>query len=241
MDWKQSTVAPDGTHHVLSGKPFYPERFEEVLSFHEPGLASVNANDQGWHIRVDGTPAYQKRYTRTFGFYEGVATVTEDGQWFHISPKALPIYKKRYAWCGNFQEGRCTVRLQDGSYRHIGLTGKSIGENSWRYAGDYRHGIAVVQNDAGQSTHIDYEGNLLHGKWFHDLDVFHKGFARGRDEAGWHHINLNGNPIYSDRFAMVEPFYNGQARVERFDGGLEVIDETGKSIAELRRGLLNEQ
>lgn len=33
---------------------------------------------------------------------------------------------------------------------------------------------------------------------------------------------------------MVEPFYNGQARVERFDGGLEIIDETGMTVQELR-------
>jgi len=36
------------------------------------------------------------------------------------------------------------------------------------------------------------------------------------------------------RFAAVEPFYNGQARVERMDGRLEVIDETGKFLIELR-------
>jgi len=33
---------------------------------------------------------------------------------------------------------------------------------------------------------------------------------------------------------MVEPFYNNQARVERFDGGLEVIDEQGNNVLELR-------
>ena len=33
---------------------------------------------------------------------------------------------------------------------------------------------------------------------------------------------------------MVEPFYNSQARVERFDGGLEIINETGMTVRELR-------
>lgn len=36
------------------------------------------------------------------------------------------------------------------------------------------------------------------------------------------------------RFAAVEPFYSGQARMERFDGGLEVIDESGVLTTELR-------
>jgi hypothetical protein len=40
--------------------------------------------------------------------------------------------------------------------------------------------------------------------------------------------------MYSRRFAMVEPFYNGQARVETFDGGHEVIDERANSLVLLR-------
>ena len=38
----------------------------------------------------------------------------------------------------------------------------------------------------------------------------------------------------------MEPFYNGQARVERFDGGLEVIDETGVRVVDLRLALKSE-
>jgi trans-aconitate methyltransferase len=77
---------------------------------------------------------------------------------------------------------------------------------------------------------------VVHDQWFLDLDVFHKGFARTRDEDGWTHVDLRGRPAYSRRFAAVEPFYNGQARVERLDGGLEVIDESGHALQELRAG-----
>ncbi|MEZ4226804.1 MAG: hypothetical protein R3B13_38030 [Polyangiaceae bacterium] len=66
--------------------------------------------------------------------------------------------------------------------------------------------------------------------------MFHKGFARARDEHGWTHVDAQGCPAYSRRFQAVEPFYNGQARVERFDGGLEVIDEGGVTLVELRGG-----
>src|SRR6185295_9439730 len=34
--------------------------------------------------------------------------------------------------------------------------------------------------------------------------------------------------------------YNGQSRVERFDGGLEVIDETGRTVVELRAAQVDE-
>ena len=92
----------------------------------------------------------------------------------------------------------------------------------------------MVQSDDGRSTHIDPHGTQVHGGRFLDLDVFHKGCARARDDDGWMHVDLAGHPLYRRRFAAVEPFYNGQARVERFDGGLEVIDETGARVVELR-------
>jgi hypothetical protein len=87
---------------------------------------------------------------------------------------------------------------------------------------------------------MDASGRLVHDCWFLDLDVFHKRFARARDEDGWFHIDVRGTPAYRRRFASVEPFYNGQARVERFDGGLEVISEAGETLVELRPALRNE-
>lgn len=132
------------------------------------------------------------------------------------------------------------VREPDGDYLHITPAGAMAYAERFRYVGDFRDGIAVVQGEDGRSTHIDRNGGRVHGRWFLDLDVFHKGFARARDDDGWMHIDIAGNPRYTRRFAAVEPFYNGQARVERFDGGLEVIDETGFTLIELRPALRSE-
>jgi SAM-dependent methyltransferase len=104
----------------------------------------------------------------------------------------------------------------------------------YAYAGDYREGSAVAQEDSGLHLHIDREGWPLNDRRFLDLDVFHKGYARARDERGWHHVDMKGAPLYACRFAAVEPFYNGQARVEREDGALAVIDERGDTVRELR-------
>jgi hypothetical protein len=227
-------VAADHSHHVLEGQPLYAERFDEVLKFHAPGLAPVRRGTEAWHINVSGNPAYTRRFRRTFGFYEDRAAVMSEAGWHHLRPNGEDLYPERYAWCGNYQGGRCTVRDGDGLYRHLDLEGQPAYPERWRYAGDYRDGIAVVQGSDGRSTHIDAAGHLLHGRWFLDLDVFHKGFARARDEAGWMHIDGLGQPLSPHRFAMVEPFYNGQARVERLDGALELIDEQGATVLLLR-------
>lgn len=235
MSWRALRVSDGGTHHVdAAGDPAYGERFEEVLKFHAPGLAPVRREGKAWHVRPDGSAAYEPRFDRTFGYYDGLASVRTRHGWFHITVTGEPVYRERYGWCGNFQEGRCPVRSDSGAYHHIQRDGCAAYPERWSYAGDYRDGIAVVQAADGRSTHIDPAGKLVHGNWFLDLDVFHKGLARARDDGGWTHADVRGRPIYPRRFMTVEPFYNGQARVERFDGALEVIDERGLSVAELR-------
>ena len=229
-----------GTHHIREGVQLYRERFDEVLRFHDPGLAAVRRGGQAWHVRSDGAAAYARRFERTFGFYEGLAAAAAQAGWRHIRPDGTDLYQTRYAWCGNFQGGRCTVREPGGTYLHITIEGVPAYSARWRYAGDFRDGAAVVQSGDGRSTHIDPRGEPVHGAWFLDLDVFHKGRARARDEDGWMHIDASGGPLYRRRFAAVEPFYNGQARVERFDGGLEVIDATGSTVVELRLALKSE-
>lgn len=234
IEWSDLQVAPDRTHHVLNGRPAYDVRFLEVLKFHAPGLAPALSDDGAMHIGCDGRPAYRQRYQRTFGFYEGLAAVQAEDGWHHVRRDGEAHHADRYAWCGNYQGGRCTVRQADGSYFHLTSEGSPAYTERWRYAGDFRDGIAVVQRDDGLHSHIDACGALVHGRWFVDLDVFHKGFARARNRAGWTHIDATGRPVHQRRFAAVEPFYNGQARVERFDGGLEVVDEGGRMLVELR-------
>ncbi|MBK6516937.1 MAG: methyltransferase [Polyangiaceae bacterium] len=235
MSWRSWTISSDSTHHVDErGASVYAARFDEVLKFHEPGLAAVRRGVLAWHIRADGASGYERRFTRTFGFYGGVAAVVDADGWHHIKADGQDAYPQRYAWCGNVQEGWSPVREGDGSYHHIDIEGRPAYQERWRYAGDFRGGVAVVQADHGRSTHIDRRGSRIHDRWFVDLDVFHKGFARARDDRGWAHIDVKGCAAYARRFAAVEPFYNGQARVERHDGALEIISENGVTILELR-------
>ena len=233
--WQHCTVAADGTHHLRAGQALYPQRFFWVLKFHDPGLAAVGDLSGAYHIDVLGQPAYPARFRRTFGFYEGLAAViAKDGNWLHIRPDGTPLNTTRYGFCGNFQESRCVVREKDGSSFHITSAGLPAYAERYRYAGDYRDECAVVQRADGLHSHIDRDGQLVHGHWFIDLDVFHKGLARARDDRGWHHIDQTGAAIYGARFSMVEPFYNGIARVETNDGALLLITEEGHTQQQLR-------
>ena len=231
------TVSSCKTHHLdQQGKPLYSQRFDQVLSFHEPGLAPVSLNGLAWHVCLNGTNAYAGRFERTFGFYCGFAAAIREGKWLHIRPDGQSLYAERYLFVGNFQDDYCTVCDTEGRYFHIDFCGQPLYPRRWRYCGDFREGVAVVQGNDGLSTHINVSGELVHGQWFMDLDVFHKGFARARDINGWHHVNQTGEPIYTQRYSQVEPFYNGCSRVEAQDGCLQVIEESGCVLRELRSG-----
>jgi len=234
MKISEITIAPNETHHLYQGEAFYPQRYHSVLKFHAPGVSPVTDDSGAYHIDLKGKPLYYERFEKTFGFYSDIAAVKTAEGWCHISLSGQPIYQERYLWCGNYQDGYCVVENSQHEFFHINQEGQALYINKYAYVGDFRDGIAVVQNQEGFYTHITQSGELLHAQYFLDLDVYHKGFARAKDQNGYCHIDMHGNPIYTDRYQLVEPFYNGIARVEREDGAILRINESGKVLQQLR-------
>ncbi|PWI47105.1 methyltransferase [Candidatus Heimdallarchaeota archaeon B3_Heim] len=230
MDLKDIIIASDESHHLYKRKPMYSQRFRKVLKFHPPGFAPVYDDTGTYHIRMDGTPAYRKRFIATFGFYYSLAAVITQNGWTHINPSGEYVYNERHSWVGNYQYGYCAIRDKKGYYFHIDMQGSPLYSEKHLYAGDFRDGIAVVRLKNGLCTHIDPQGKIIHNKMFEDLDVYHKGFARAHERNGWFHIDVNGNPVYTEKYLMVEPFYNGQSLVHRYNGEVGVINEQGKWI-----------
>ncbi len=226
MNWKDISVSLDNTHYFYKGCPVFDKKFLDALKFHPPGLAAVKDLSGAYHIDCNGNAAYSDRYSRTFGFYCGLAAVVQEDRWFHINEKGQRVYPHFYQWAGNYQEDICTVR-NDCKYYHINLHGAKIYASRYDYCGDFKDGIACVKISENCFMHIDSKGDFINGKSFWDLGVFHKNFATAKDINGWHHIDKNGNELYSDRFLMVEPFYNGFALVTRFDNKKIIIDEKG--------------
>lgn len=241
MDKRELKVSEDGTHHTLDGAPAYSRRYYHVEKFHPPGLAPVLDKSGAYHIRETGKPAYERRFLRIFGFYEGRAAVVSGEGWHHIRPDGSDLYSERYSWAGNFQEGRCTVRGTDRTYVYIDSKGARVGSDSYLYAGDFRDHVAVVRGQDGLCTHINMDGKPVHGKRFLDLDVYHKGYARARDSRGWFHVDSNGDAAYSERFAEVEPFYNGFAYVRDFSSRVGIVGENGKWIHTVASASLDER
>ena len=235
----KTLLSPCGQHHLSAqGNRLYLNEFDKVLPFHNSEhnkqLAPVKCNNQAWHILLDGSPAYEERFDETFGFYCGLSAVIKTGKWFHIHSDGSPAYPESYSFAGNFQQDVSVVCDDKNQYFHIDKTGKPLYQSVWRYCGDFRECSAVVQSDKGLNTHILSNGKFLHEQWFLDLDVYHKGYARAKDQEGWHHIDGLGREVYSARYANIEPFYNGCARVEAHCGSILIIDEIGNVIRNIK-------
>jgi len=228
-NWKDIKVNAQNNGFEIVGQATF-KLYLEVLKFHAPGFAPV-CDETGWfHIDTNGETFYTERYLRAFGYYCNRATVWSQAGWFHIDVDGESIYKEKYSWCGNYQSNICTVRDLKNNYFHIGLDGERLYLENYLYAGDFRDGIGCVRKQNGNFIHIATEGTQVHPYEYLDLGVFHKGFATARDKNGWLHINQKGEPIYSRRFSLIEPFYNGFALVETNEGAKEVIDEKGKTV-----------
>ena len=220
-------LSDDRTHYIYEGNPLYDKRFQNVMSFHDPGIAPVK-DEGGWYfIDLDGKHLFRKKFIEAFGFYDRLAAVRDNTGCYHIDLDGNPAYEMRFDWIGNFQESFCTVRDKEGSYYHISKNGEPIYSTKYGYSGDFRYGIAVVYDDNGKGHHINVNGTRFGENSYIDLDVFHKGFARAKDSFGWGHINLKSSMIYEHRHRMVEPFYNGQARILDSMGDYRIIDSKG--------------
>ena len=83
----------------------------------------------------------------------------------------------------------------------------------------------------GLCRHINLEGQYIYDYSFLDLDVFHKGFARAR-MRGAGIISIRKVDISAgERYAEIEPFYNGQSLVRTITGEYLVIDEDGNKVS----------
>ena len=239
MDWQDSKVSLDMRFHEVKGVPMYVERYDQVLSFHAPGLAPVRKGDAWFHIGPDGKKTYRYEYDRVFGYYYGMAAVSDHGKWFHIKPDGEQAYRFHFKWVGNFQENLCVVIDYEGHYYHINSNGERVYKENYRYAGDYHEGVAAVLGEDGLFFHVLNDGSKLNSSKFLEAGTFHKGYATVRDSVGWFHCNRNGEEVYKDRYASIEPFYNGLARVTAFNGEIKRIDETGGTVDRIRASLLD--
>ena len=89
-------------------------------------LVIAQKNDEYFHVKLDGTPAYKQRFEWVGPFCEGLASVRKGGKFFHIRPDGTPAYEERFEWAGHFLRGRSRVREEHGEIFFIRPDGARV-------------------------------------------------------------------------------------------------------------------
>lgn len=172
-----------------------------------------------------GSSTFQPRWSWCGNFQHGRCPVrlAGSGHYTHIDASGMPRTGGPYAYAGDFREGFAVVQLlEDGLCRHVDREGRllqceAFGGPSYISIGSGKAG-AQTSNRAAQQLSLSRLPGFL------DLDVFHKGFARARDKGGWFFLRRDGSDACrGQRFAEIEPFYNGQALVRTLEGQRRII------------------
>lgn len=225
MDWEDIKLNKNQKGYSFKGQPLFDKQFTTALNFHKEGIAAVADASGAYHIDMNGNPIYDERYNRTFGYYFNKAAVLYNGNAYHIDTFGKRIYLQNFLWTGNYQQDICVVKDSNHNYYHIDATGNRLYAEGYLYAGDFRENIACVQLQNKLFTHIYKDGSRVHNELFQDLNVYHKGYACAKDASGWFHIDLQGKPLYKERYLLLEPFYNGAALATDLRGEKIIVFE----------------
>lgn len=228
MEWNEIKLNKNQTGYSYKGQPLFSKKYQTALNFHKEGLAAVADGSGAYHIDVKGNPIYNERYNRTFGYYFNKAAILDNGNAYHIDINGKRFYPQNFLWTGNYQQDICVVKDYNDNYYHIDVTGKRLYPENYLYTGDFRENIACVQLQNDLFTHIYDDGSRVHDKYFEDLNVYHKGHACAKDASGWFHIDLKGEPLYVERYLLLEPFYNGAAFATDLDGKKVIVSDSNK-------------
>ena len=114
-------------------------------------------------------------------------------------------------------------------------TGRAAYAARWRYAGDFREGSRWCSATTGSHTHVDPCGSPVHRRWFLDLDVFHKGFARARDEAGWIARRPRGRPSTRGASRWSSRSTTARRACEDLGGRRVVIAPSGEVVQQVEQ------
>ena len=80
---------------------------------------------------------------------------------------------------------------------------------------------------------------MIHGKFFDDLNVFHKGYAIAKDKDGYFHINKQGKELYKKRYQKLEDFYNRCAFATTFENSKIVLNESDFTQLQITEPIIN--
>ena len=181
-----------------NGKKAFSETFQRTFGFYD-GFATVVDDGNWYHIRTDGTRAYQGSWDWCGNFQQRLCAVrNEIGEYYHIKVNGATISSGPHSYAGDFREGVAVVRCMEGFCRHIDFEGEYVHEGRYLDLDVFHKGFARARDSTGWH-HIDMLGNdASAGNRYTELEPFYNGQAIARTITGEYLvIDEDGNTVSS--------------------------------------------
>jgi len=190
---------------IPDGASAFPQVFSRAFGFY-CGLAAVEVDGSWFHIKSDGTRAYETNWSWCGNFQQNRCTVRdEEGVYHHIREDGNPLKSSPNAYAGDFREGAAVVRGFDGYCRHIDLEGRTLHNHKFLDLDVYHKGFAIARDSQGWH-HIDMNGeDISEGRRYSRIEPFYNGQALVK--------KLNGELFVIDE-SGVEQTYIQRAKSE---------------------------
>ena len=194
---------PPGLAPVFDGKEWsyilpngisaFPLVFNRAFGFY-CGLAAVEEDGSWFHIKSDGTKAYETSWSWCGNFQQNRCSVRDlEGNFHHIRIDGSRLPGGPYKYPGDFREGFAVVHLYDGKCTHIDFNGEQLHKHFFNDLGVFHKGFAIALDEKGW-THIDTNGLPIYDQRYLFAEPFYNGWALVKDfDENIFHLSENGD------------------------------------------------
>ena len=155
---------------------------------------------------------------------EDLLVVVKDGRYGYIDHRGKIVVRPQFIWGSEFYKGFATVYVC-GRYVSVDALGRIL---PLRYA---EAGELSPQRRGNKVGFVDAEGQLRIPPNFNDALSFAEGLAAVEIGDKWGFIDTSGHLVIQPKFKAAYYFWEGGVGTVESDGGTELIDKTGRTLA----------
>lgn len=219
-----------------------PPIYYEAMEFSD-GLAAVR-NDDGWgFIDSEGKTIISHNFDDVArGFINGLAVVgkrqatsSNSGIILYslIDKNGNHLTEFRYTMIGDFYSGYAKTRNINGFQTYIDVSGEELSDIKAFKGFDFKNGFGRYYTGQTEVHFVNELGEIVNETPYWMAFDFNEDHCAVATDTGWTHIDINGNPIYDERYSDAGSFYNGIALVREMDNETSyLIDLEGNKYLE---------
>ena len=216
--------------------------YDQVKEIHD-GMISVRKNGNWGFTNVDGMEKIPCIYRSVKPFSEGLAAVYIKGKWGFVDKEGNMVIPAKYYAVGMFSEGLAWVQEKPGIIDFINPKNEIVFQIEALAASNFVNTFSIIKTENGYGF-IDKNGQWVL-KPSPKFDMIHQfneyGISKAKIGDKYVLINNKGE-IISKKYALIDPFYEGFARVrpnnylpnQQVDVKYGMINLSGREIIEAK-------